>query len=174
MGHLPQEFMVMAIGVKADHIFQGIIYGKPRHPLLRQAIQHAFGRQVFAAKANLDYMIYCKFQNPRVGWNISPTYGPIYLFQERHDRKKSKIYDNEGHLVVTAQGMTVAFWKWQKGFQGDPCYRHSPPPPALPEASRTLRSRGRTSRPSFRKVSGTIPSLASWSLSRTRATTATT
>ena len=115
--------MVMAIGVKADHIFQGIIYGKPRHPLLRQAIQHAFGRQVFAAKANLDYMIYCKFQNPRVGWNISPTYGPSYLFQERHDRKKSKIYDNEGHHFVTVQGMTVAFtrcWKWQKGFQGDP------------------------------------------------------
>ena len=50
-------------------------------------------------------------------------YGPIYLFQERHDRKKSKIYDNEGHHFVTVQGMTVAFtrcWKWQKGFQGDP------------------------------------------------------
>ena len=66
---------VMAIGVKADHIFQGIIYGKPRHPLLRQAIQHAFGRQDFTAKVNLDYMIFCKDmgQNPRVGWNISPT-----------------------------------------------------------------------------------------------------
>ena len=48
-GQLPGEFMVMAIGVKADH------------PLLRQAIQHAFGRQVFAAKANLEYMIFCKF-----------------------------------------------------------------------------------------------------------------
>ena len=60
-GQLPGEFMVMAIGVKADHIFQGIIYGRPNHPLLRQAIQHAFGRQVFAAKANLEYMIFCKF-----------------------------------------------------------------------------------------------------------------
>ena len=58
-GQLLGEFMVMAIGVKADHIFQGIIYGKPNHPLLRQATQHAFGRQVFAAKANLEYMIFC-------------------------------------------------------------------------------------------------------------------
>ena len=73
--------MGMAIGVKADHIFQGIIYGKPHHPLLRQAIQHAFGRQVFAAKANLEYMIFCKSwwevlrkdmgQVPTVGWNVT-------------------------------------------------------------------------------------------------------
>eukprot|EP00439_Symbiodinium_sp_Y106_P081540 s1591_g20.t1 len=33
-GQLPDEFMVMAIGVKEDHIFQGIIYGKASHPLL--------------------------------------------------------------------------------------------------------------------------------------------
>ena len=131
VGQLPEEFMVMAIGVKADHIFQGIIYGKPQHPLLRQAIQHAFGRQVFAVKANLEYMIFCKFlwevlkkdvgQLPCVGWNISPTYGPMYLFQERHDSKKPKIFDNDGHHFVTAQGKTVAYtrcWKWQKGFQG--------------------------------------------------------
>ena len=46
MGQLPDEFMAMAIGVKE------IIHGKAPHPLLRQAIQHAFSRQVFAAKAN--------------------------------------------------------------------------------------------------------------------------
>ena len=50
-GQLPNELLVMAIGVKEDRIFQGIIYSKPSHPLLRQAIQHAFSRQVFAAKA---------------------------------------------------------------------------------------------------------------------------
>ena len=96
-GQLPGEFMVMAIGVKPDHIFQGIIYHKPNHPLLRQAIQHAFGRQVFAAKANLEHMILCKYlwevlkkdmgRTPAVGWNVSPTCGPIYLFQERRGRK---------------------------------------------------------------------------------------
>ena len=84
-GQLPDEFMVMAIGVKEDHIFQGIIYGKASHPLLRQAIQHAFGRQVFSAKANMDYMIVCKYlwdtlkrdmgREPAVSWNVSRTYG---------------------------------------------------------------------------------------------------
>eukprot|EP00439_Symbiodinium_sp_Y106_P053277 s6101_g7.t1 len=118
--------------VKADHIFHGIIYGKPHHPRLRQAIQHAFGRQVFAAKANLEYMIFCKFlwevlrkdmgQVPTAGWNVSPTYGPIYLFQERYDKKRSKTCDVGGHFVPE-DGTVVAYtrcWKWQKGFQGDP------------------------------------------------------
>ena len=78
-----------------------------------------YSTQVFAVKANLEYMIFCKFlwevlkkdvgQLPCVGWNISPTYGLMYLFQERHDSKKSKIYDNDGHHFVTAQGKTVAY-----------------------------------------------------------------
>ena len=87
--------MVMAIGVEQDHIFQGIIYGKPSHPLLllRQAIQHAFGRQVFAAKANMEYMIFCKHPwdllkrdmgtDPVVGWNVSKTYGPVDMTGSR-------------------------------------------------------------------------------------------
>ena len=118
-GQLPGEFMVMAIGVKPDHIFQGIIYHKPNHPLLRQAIQHAFGRQVFAAKANLEHMILCKYlwevlkkdmgRTPAVGWNVSPTCGPIYLFQERRGRKPP-LCDGQWHDAG----------KWQKGFQGDP------------------------------------------------------
>ena len=126
--------MVMAIGVKQDHIFQGIIYAKPSHPLLRQAIQHAFSRQVFAAKANMEYMIFCKHvwdllkrdmnQDPVVGWNVSRTYGPIYLFLEKQDAPKRRtIYDNEGHHFVTCNGTVVAYtrcWHWQMGFQGDP------------------------------------------------------
>ena len=51
----------MANRVNGDHIFQGIIYGKPSHPLLRQAIQHAFSRQVFAPRANMDSVIFCKY-----------------------------------------------------------------------------------------------------------------
>ena len=133
-GTLPSEYLVMAIGVKEDHIFQGIIYGKPGHPLLRQAIQHAFGRKVFALQANLEYMIFCKFLwnalkqdmgvTPTVGWNISRTYGPIYLFQERLTKSKKNLpYNSDGHYFVTTDGTTVAYtrcWQWQKGFKGDP------------------------------------------------------
>ena len=31
-GKLPSEFLLMAIGIKKDHIFQGIIYGQPSTP----------------------------------------------------------------------------------------------------------------------------------------------
>ena len=41
-GKLPTEFLLMAIGIKKDHIFQGIIYGQPQHPLFTRAIAHAF------------------------------------------------------------------------------------------------------------------------------------
>ena len=50
-------------------------------------------------------------------------HGPIYLFQERCDKKRSKTYDNDGRHFVTEDGTVVAYtrcWKWQKGFQGDP------------------------------------------------------
>ena len=44
-------------------------------------------------------------QTPAVGWNVSPTYGPIYLFQERRDRKRMKTTT----YFVTANGILVAF-----------------------------------------------------------------
>ena len=50
----------MAIGIKKDHIFQGIIYGQPKHPLFMRAIAHAFSKDIFARIANLEYMIFCK------------------------------------------------------------------------------------------------------------------
>ena len=91
-GRPPDERLVMAIGLKRDHIFKGIIYGRPHHPLLRMAIQHAFGGQVRMRVDSIEYMIFCRFLYsalhrdmqcpPKVGWNLSPTYGPIYLFQE--------------------------------------------------------------------------------------------
>ena len=59
-GKLPSEFLLMAIGVKKDHIFQGIIYGQPKHPLFMRAIAHAFSKDIFARIANIEYMIFCK------------------------------------------------------------------------------------------------------------------
>ena len=80
-------------------------------------------------------MIFCKAlwrflkddlkAEPRVGWNISPTYGPVYLLQEQHSHKLKSKQDmgNDGHYFVTATNITVAYtrcWSWQKGFKGDP------------------------------------------------------
>ncbi|OLQ07317.1 hypothetical protein AK812_SmicGene9322 [Symbiodinium microadriaticum] len=85
--------------------------------------------------ANLEYMIFCKAlwkflrddvrEEPQVGWNISPTYGPVYLLQEKYSQqlKNKKDMGNDGHYFVTASNITVAYtrcWEWQKGFKGDP------------------------------------------------------
>ena len=59
-GKLPSEFLLMAIGIKKDHILRGIIYGQPRYPLFMRAIAHAFSKEVMSKVANLDYMIFCK------------------------------------------------------------------------------------------------------------------
>ena len=106
--------MVIAIGIKADHIFPGHrLRQTPSSPASAGHTEHAFGRQAFAAKANLEYKIFCKFlwevlkkdmgQVPTVGWKVSPTYGPIYLFQERYDKKRMKTYDNDGHPLCDGQ-----------------------------------------------------------------------
>ena len=50
-GALPREYKILAIGAKNDHIFQGIIYGQPRHPLMLRAINHAF---ILSKVANLE------------------------------------------------------------------------------------------------------------------------
>ena len=56
--------------------------------------------------------------------NISRTYGPVYLFQERHAASKKNLpYASDGHYFVTKDGTTVAYtrcWQRQKGFKGDP------------------------------------------------------
>ncbi|CAE7224477.1 MEE40 [Symbiodinium microadriaticum] len=120
---------------KRDHIFQGIIYGQPKHPLFMRAIAHAFSKEIFTKIANLEYMIFCKAlwkflrddmkQEPAVGWNISPTYGPVYLLQELNSQALRAKGDmgNDGHYFVTKENITVAYtrcWDWQKGFKGDP------------------------------------------------------
>ncbi|CAE7249958.1 unnamed protein product [Symbiodinium sp. KB8] len=135
VGKLPPEFLLMAIGIRRDYIFQGIIYGLPKHPLFMRAIAHAFSKQIFTKVANLEYMIFCKAlwrflredmkQDPAVGWNISTTYGPVYLLQEMHSHSLKAKGDmgNDGHYSVTKEKITVAYtrcWEWQKGFKVDP------------------------------------------------------
>ncbi|CAE7350791.1 unnamed protein product [Symbiodinium sp. CCMP2456] len=56
----PAEYLLMGIGQRGDHIFQGIIYGQPKHPLLLAAIKHAFSRRILACIANREYMVFCK------------------------------------------------------------------------------------------------------------------
>ena len=95
-GALPREYVMLSIGIKNDHIFQGIIYGQPRDPLMLRAINHAFSKSVLSKVANLEYMIFCKElwrllgtdlgHAPQVGWNQSKRFGPIYLLEELEPR----------------------------------------------------------------------------------------
>ena len=39
----PPDYFMTAIGTRKDHIFQGILLGRPRHPLMLAALQHCFG-----------------------------------------------------------------------------------------------------------------------------------
>ena len=94
-GQLPKDYMVMAIGNRGDHIFQGIIYCRPRHPLLLEAIIQFYSPTILEGAAS-DYLIFCKFlygavrenlgHPPQHGWNISSRYGPIHLLRERRSK----------------------------------------------------------------------------------------
>ena len=98
-----------------------------------RAIAHAFSKEVMSKVANLEYMIFCKTlwcvlkddmgQEPAVGWNISPIYGPVYLLQEQFSGTLQSMGDlaNDGHYFVTKKRVSVAYtrcWNWQK--KGDP------------------------------------------------------
>ena len=59
-----------------------------------RAIAHAFSKDIFSKIANLEYMIFCKAlwrflreDMKEEPWNISPTYGPVYLLQEKHSHQ---------------------------------------------------------------------------------------
>ena len=133
----PDDRLIMAIGKAGDYsIFLRVsFYGRPGHPLIRMAIQHAFGGQVLSRVASIEYMIFCHYlwntisrdmgSDPKVGWNVTPTFGPIYLFQEyhKHAHDTSTLVKNEGHHFVSRDGTLVAFtrcWGWSKGFPDDP------------------------------------------------------
>ena len=130
----PAEYLLMGIGQRGDHIFQGIIYGQPKHPLLLAAIKHAFSRRILACVANREYMVFCKElwkllqqdlgRDPQVGWNLTRLYGPVYLLREHCSKQyKGGATGSDGFHFKTASGHTVALtrnWNWRRGFKGDP------------------------------------------------------
>ena len=86
-GHLPNDYMLMAIGNRGDHVFQGIIYCRPKRPLLFEAIIQFYSPQSFAGRAENEVVIFCKFlykalwdtlgHAPQHGWNLSNRYGLV-------------------------------------------------------------------------------------------------
>ena len=59
--HGPPDYFLTAIGAKRDHIFQGILVGRARHPLLLAALQHCFGPTlVDQQQVNIQYMAFCQ------------------------------------------------------------------------------------------------------------------
>ncbi|CAE7334840.1 unnamed protein product, partial [Symbiodinium sp. CCMP2456] len=98
----PSEYLLMGVGQRGDHIFQGIIYGQPKHPLLLQDL----GRE------------------PQVGWNLTRLYGPVYLLREHLSKQyKGGATGSDGFHFKTASGHVVALtrnWEWRRGFKGDP------------------------------------------------------
>ena len=53
-GQLPKDYMIMAIGNRGDDIFQGIIYCRPRHPLLLEAIIQFYSPAILDGAAASD------------------------------------------------------------------------------------------------------------------------
>ena len=59
----------------------------------------------------------------KFSWNVSATYGPIYLLQEYFDTGLSDRGElaNDGHYFVTKKQVCVAYnrcWNWHKSFKG--------------------------------------------------------
>lgn len=135
--------LVLAIGQKKNHIFQGCILDcSPKHPLLTEAIRHCCKTEQHQLRGN--YMLFCMHlwrlmkqdlggSDPQHGWNWTRTYGPIFLFQE------VTLRDDGGHVVrqmVDTSGTTVPMdghvmtlpagaphfactraWGWNHGFK---------------------------------------------------------
>ena len=133
-GQLPKDYMVMAIGNRGDHIFQGIIYCRPRHPLLLEAIVQFYSPPILEGAAASDYLLFCKHlyrvlrenlrHPPQHGWNISSRFGPIYLLRECHskDLQAHSEISTDGHYMVTRLNKIAMFtrcWNWKRGFAGD-------------------------------------------------------
>ena len=60
-GQLPHDYLMMAIGNRWGHVFQGIIWCRPRHPLLLEALIQFYSEPIFKGRAQTDYLIFCKF-----------------------------------------------------------------------------------------------------------------
>ena len=97
----PPDYFMTAIGEGKDHIFQGILLGRPRHPLMLAALHHCFGPTLVDQQdlSGFRYMAFCeelfrvikadRYQGAgtplKAGWVLGFGLGPIYLLQETHE-----------------------------------------------------------------------------------------
>ena len=134
--------LILAIGQKKDHIFQGCILDcSPMHPLMTAAIRHCCNtRQTQLSKC---YMLFCRHlwnlikndlngNEPQHGWNWTPTYGPIFLFLEMllktEGATQKQMVDAQG-IAVPMDGHVMSLphdlphfactraWGWKHGFK---------------------------------------------------------
>ncbi|CAE7306235.1 unnamed protein product [Symbiodinium pilosum] len=111
----------------------GIIYCRPRHPLLLEAIIQFYSPAIVDGAAANDYLIFCTFlygalrdsvgHPPQHGWNISSRHGPVYLLREHHSRDlqaQSEI-PMDGHYMITRHNKIAMFtrcWNWKRALPG--------------------------------------------------------
>ncbi|CAE7470535.1 unnamed protein product, partial [Symbiodinium pilosum] len=84
---------------RGDHIFQGIIYCRPRHPLLLEAIVQFYSPTILDGAAASDYLVFCKF-----------------LYGAHSD------IPTHGHYMITRLNKIAMFtrcWNWKRDFAGD-------------------------------------------------------
>ena len=135
----PPDYFLTAIGAKKDHIFQGILLGRRRHPLMTSALHHCLANDFVRREHTPSYMTFCKvlFQVIKddlglastdlltPGWHLCPRLGPIYLLQEEMstELRQNGPYRNDGHFFTTKTGKRVALtrcWQWRHGWKNDP------------------------------------------------------
>ena len=131
-GLSPHSFFLTGIGRSKNHIFQGILWGPARHPLMWAALKHFFSPAIRSTTGKLDYLVFCKAlwsvlkadlgQDPQWGWNVSNLYGPVYLLQEFHSKELQGTgrLQNDGHSFKTRGGQQVMLtrcWKWRNGWK---------------------------------------------------------
>ena len=143
----PPDYFMTAIGTRKDHIFQGILLARPRHPLMLAALHHCFGPTLVDQQdlSGFRYMAFCeelfrvikadRYQGAgtplKAGWVLGFGLDPIYLLQKTHEpalkAAQPKGLPNDGHCFRTAGGQMVALtrcWKWNKGWKGDAAGKH--------------------------------------------------
>lgn len=131
-----EPFILTAIGVAQDHIFQGILACSPRHPLMLAAWEHM--KSVRQSHLNRNYMLFCKelyrllkvdleVDELKPGLHHTRTYGTVYLLQEHRRRKQRSIEDADGkmipmdgHVICDEATLKPWFatrcWGWAHGF----------------------------------------------------------
>lgn len=85
---------VSVLSINQGTIFQGILGAIPKHPIIYQALKHAYS--IDAITLNQDYMTFCK-EMYNIIYNRGITYENIKIYKERNDAGKGMAvtYDTE-------------------------------------------------------------------------------